>query len=102
MSASRPLLDFTVRQRAFSSGRIELVEGTDVVGLTGGADRVTGAAVRDRESRQTRELTADFVVDATGRSTATPGWLTDLGLPARARERFGVGVRRSAMWLTSL
>lgn len=92
VSASRPLLDFTVRQRAFSSGRIELIEGTDVVGLTGGADRVTGAVVRDRESRQTRELTADFVVDATGRSTATPGWLTDLGLPAVPEERFGVGV----------
>src|SRR4051812_43354487 len=87
VSASRPLLDFTVRQKALAAGRIEFVEGADVIGLTGGADKVTGAVVRDRDTRQTRELTADFVVDAMGRSSGTPGWLTDLGLPAVPEER---------------
>lgn len=90
VSASRPLLDFVVRQRI--PGHIEYVEGTDVIGLTGGADRVTGARVRDRETRRERELTADFVVDATGRSSGTPGWLSELGLPAVPEERVGAGV----------
>jgi 2-polyprenyl-6-methoxyphenol hydroxylase-like FAD-dependent oxidoreductase len=92
ISASRPLLDFTVRQKALAGGRVEFVEGTDVIGLTGGADKVTGAVVRDRETRRTRELAADFVVDAMGRSSGTPGWLTDLGLPAVPEERFGAGI----------
>lgn len=91
-SASRPLLDFVVRQRALAGGRLEFVEGTDVIGLTGGADKVTGALVRDRESRTERELTGDFVVDAMGRSSGTPGWLTELGLPAVPEERFGAGI----------
>ncbi|MFI9382294.1 FAD-dependent oxidoreductase [Kutzneria sp. NPDC052558] len=90
VSASRPLLDFTVRQRI--PANVEYIEGADVIGLTGGADRVTGALVRDRDSRGERELTADFVVDAMGRSSATPGWLTDLGLPAVPEERFGYGI----------
>ncbi|QUQ67737.1 FAD-dependent monooxygenase [Kutzneria sp. CA-103260] len=90
VSASRPLLDFVVRQRI--PGTIEYVEGTDVIGLTGGADKVTGALARDRETRSTRELAADFVVDATGRSSGTPGWLAELGLPAVPEERFGVGI----------
>ena len=92
VSASRPLLDFVVRQRALAAGRLEFVEGADVIGLTGGAGKVTGAVVRDRESRRSSELAADFVVDAMGRSSAVPGWLTDLGLPAVPEERFGVGI----------
>lgn len=92
VSASRPLLDFVVRQRALAGGRIEFVEGADVIGLTGGADKVTGAVVRDRETRRERELTGDFVVDAMGRSSGTPGWLTELGLPAVPEERFGAGI----------
>lgn len=92
VSASRPLLDHVLRERALAGGRIEFVEGTDVIGLTGGADRVTGAVVRDRVSRREYELAGDFVVDATGRSSGTPGWLTDLGLPAVPEERFGAGI----------
>lgn len=92
VSASRPLLDFVVRQRAMAGGRIEYVEATDVIGLTGGADKITGALVRDRDGRQERELSGDFVVDAMGRSSGTPGWLTELGLPAVPEERFGAGI----------
>lgn len=49
---------------------------------TGGGARVTGVAVRDRGDRQgstRRELAADLVVDASGRTSRCPDWLEALG-----------------------
>ncbi|MFF0015285.1 FAD-dependent oxidoreductase [Streptomyces sp. NPDC005374] len=79
--AGRDLLDATVRARVLADGRIELLGGTEVLGLTGGAQAVTGVRVRERDGSE-RTLEADLVVDATGRSSGAPRWLAELGLPA--------------------
>ncbi|MER7160140.1 hydroxylase, partial [Streptomyces lydicus] len=52
LSVTRPVLDAVVRERALqaaaaSSTRVEVLEATEVTGLTGDADRVTGVRVRN-------------------------------------------------------
>ena len=60
---------------------ITLLDEHDIVGLTTTADRrrVTGARVVNRRTRQDITLSADLVLDATGRGARTPAWLTALG-----------------------
>lgn len=78
--AGRDLLDATVRARVLADDRVEVLDGTEVLGLTGDARAVTGVRVRERDGRE-RSIDAGMVVDATGRASGTPRWLTELGLP---------------------
>jgi 2-polyprenyl-6-methoxyphenol hydroxylase-like FAD-dependent oxidoreductase len=104
---TRPLLEHGVRERVLAHPRITVVPGTDVVGLTGSAERVTGVLLRERggESGGERgehggertdaapvELAADLVVDASGRSSRTPEWLERLGAARPAEERVEAGL----------
>ncbi|MEV2216507.1 FAD-dependent monooxygenase [Streptomyces sp. NPDC050997] len=102
---SRDLLDSVIRDRVLGDARVTLSENRTVVGLEGGAGRVTGVRVRtgDRAARavgqdngvasgQESVLSADLVVDASGRGSQAPRWLTDLGLPAVAEREVDAGV----------
>jgi flavin-dependent dehydrogenase len=44
--------------------------------------RITGVQLLDRDDLQLGELTADLVVDASGRQSNMPKWLEELGYPA--------------------
>ncbi|MFF8610719.1 NAD(P)/FAD-dependent oxidoreductase [Streptomyces sp. NPDC015346] len=81
LSSSRDLLDYVVRTRVLSEPSITLRTGSHVEGLLGDRCRVTGAVLRDRRTGQTSTLHADLVIDATGRGSRAPHWLTALGLP---------------------
>ncbi|MEU2924813.1 FAD-dependent oxidoreductase [Streptomyces sp. NPDC007251] len=84
--AGRDLLDATVRARVLADRRIELLDGTEALGLTGTGAAVTGVRIRSRDGAE-RTLPAALVVDATGRGSRAPRWLADLGLPGpRIRE----------------
>ncbi|MFJ3229975.1 FAD-dependent oxidoreductase [Streptomyces sp. NPDC086787] len=84
--AGRDLLDATIRRQVLADERIELLTGTEAVGLTGTASAITGVRVRSVEDRtsqgQERILSAALVVDATGRGSGASRWLAALGLPA--------------------
>ncbi|BBZ43847.1 hydroxylase [Mycobacterium parmense] len=84
---SRPLLEWHVRRRLRAIGNVTFLENHDVVGLTATAHggRVTGASVVDRENDNPKTLGAELVVDATGRGSRTPTFLSGLGY-ARPRE----------------
>jgi 2-polyprenyl-6-methoxyphenol hydroxylase-like FAD-dependent oxidoreductase len=79
--ATRPFLEEHVRARLRRIANITLLDEHDIVGLTTTADRrrVTGARVVNRRTRQDITLSADLVLDATGRGARTPAWLTALG-----------------------
>ncbi|OBI86305.1 FAD-dependent oxidoreductase [Mycobacterium asiaticum] len=81
LSPSRPVLEYAVRQRVRSIPNISFCEGRDVVGLTATPDRcrITGVRVVDRADDSAEELTAELVVDATGRGSRTPVFLEELG-----------------------
>ena len=80
-SPSRPFLEFHVRQRLRATPNVTILAGHDVVAPTASADRsrITGVRVLDRDSAIERELTADLIVDATGRGSRTPAFLEGLG-----------------------
>ncbi|MCO1575176.1 FAD-dependent monooxygenase [Crossiella sp. SN42] len=81
IGSSRRLLEWTIRSRLPDGDQLRFVEATDVLGLTGSSAAVTGARCRDRATGEVIELSADFVVDTTGRSSQAVDWLTELGLP---------------------
>ncbi|MFF5427870.1 MULTISPECIES: FAD-dependent oxidoreductase [unclassified Streptomyces] len=94
-SGPRPQLEWLVRQRVLADPRVELLQGTETVGLTGDASRVRGVRLRERGAGPdagVRTLEADLVVDASGRSTKAPDWLADIGAEAPHEETLDTGL----------
>ncbi|NUS17945.1 MAG: FAD-dependent oxidoreductase [Streptomyces sp.] len=89
--AGRDLLDATLRTRVLASSPVELLDGTEALGLVGDAEAVTGVRVRERDGQE-RTIDAGLVVDASGRGSGTPGWLTGLGLPAPEQREVDSGL----------
>ncbi|MET8629592.1 FAD-dependent monooxygenase [Kitasatospora sp. NPDC004669] len=106
LSCTRPVLDKVVLDRVRTEPSIEFLEGTDVVGLLGSARAVTGVKVRERDSGrdsgrssargEVRDISAELVVDASGRSTSVPKWLAELGCRPVPEERVDAGVAYSS------
>ncbi|MGW4867063.1 FAD-dependent oxidoreductase [Streptomyces chartreusis] len=97
MLCSRDLLDASVRAAVLASGRVELLQETEVLGLIGTHEAVKGVRIAAHRSASPaapleRILTADLVVDATGRGSRAARWLTDLGLPEVQRREVDSGV----------
>jgi 2-polyprenyl-6-methoxyphenol hydroxylase-like FAD-dependent oxidoreductase len=95
VSASRPLIEATVRRRCLALPNVALRMACDVRALTTNDDGVvTGVRLLPRRAGSSEELvTADLVVDTTGRGSRMPQWLRELGYPAPRVERVDVGVR---------
>lgn len=81
---SRALLDWTIRQRLLQNPRITFLEERQVTGLTTTPDnsRVTGVRLKKRGTDEAETLTADLVVDCSGRESHAPEWLKSLGYDA--------------------
>ncbi|MGW9025740.1 FAD-dependent oxidoreductase [Streptomyces sp. NPDC055722] len=77
---SRDLLDAEIRRAVLRHPGIDVRHHTEVVGLEGSPDRVTG--VRIRSANRAASLSADLVIDASGRGSRAGIWLQALGLPA--------------------
>ena len=87
LSATRGLLDWTIRQRLMQRSNITFLEHAQVVGLVASPDRrgLAGVSVRQHNDGRSgvkisaRALLADLVVDASGKTSRTPQWLQQLG-----------------------
>ncbi|WP_333776350.1 NAD(P)/FAD-dependent oxidoreductase [Streptomyces sp. IBSBF 3136] len=93
---SRDLLDHVVRRQVLRDGRVTVREATKVLGLIGGASRVTGVHVETGDGQE--RLYADLVVDATGRGSSAPAWLTALGLPQVREDVVDAGITYVSRW----
>lgn len=80
---TRPLLEREVRRRVRALPNVQLLDGTDVIGLSATADRrtVQGVVHRRTGSSADETLVADLVIDAGGRGSRLPAWLESLGRP---------------------
>jgi 2-polyprenyl-6-methoxyphenol hydroxylase-like FAD-dependent oxidoreductase len=78
---TRPFLEAHVRGRVRNIANVTLLDEHDIVALTSTPDhrRITGARVVDRRTGEDAALSANLVVDATGRASRTPFWLDSLG-----------------------
>ena len=96
LQASRPMLEAGIRARVRALPSVDFMDQCDVAGLTttSDSDRVTGARlVRKLDGSAEQTLSADLIVDATGRGSRTPTWLEDLGYqrPPVEHVRIGIG-----------
>jgi 2-polyprenyl-6-methoxyphenol hydroxylase-like FAD-dependent oxidoreductase len=77
---SRPFLEQHVREQLTARENVCIVDACEVVQLCTRNNRVTGVALRYRSGEQREEaLSADLVVDASGRGSRAPQWLNSLG-----------------------
>jgi microsomal epoxide hydrolase len=90
VSLTRPRLESIVRARITALPNVSLVEEHDILDIVASPerDRVVGSRIQSRsQGSAPRELTADLVVDATGRGSRAPHWLAELGYGRPAEER---------------
>lgn len=85
--ATRPLLESVLRQRTLAAPGVRLCAGA-ARGLIGDADQVRAVSVSGAYG--TRAYAADLVVDATGRGSRAPLWLTALGAQAPGEDQLEV------------
>jgi 2-polyprenyl-6-methoxyphenol hydroxylase-like FAD-dependent oxidoreductase len=85
-ASSRSLLEWGVRQRLMQCPQVCFITKSEVTSLLANSDRsaITGVQVRlhnqlDPKSVSEQQIFADLVVDASGRTSKTPQWLTALG-----------------------
>jgi 2-polyprenyl-6-methoxyphenol hydroxylase-like FAD-dependent oxidoreductase len=91
--ASRPLLETHVRRRLGALPNVRLVGDCRVASLdvdSTGA-KVIGVNARIGNGSLTT-LNADLVVDASGRGSRSPAWLTSLGYRPPSEEKLDVGI----------
>ncbi|MGI8757824.1 MAG: FAD-dependent oxidoreductase [Acidimicrobiales bacterium] len=94
--ATRPLLEGVIRRRVAALENVTLADGevdglvTDPTGAT-----VNGVSVAGSASTGPETVSAELVVDASGRRSRTPAWLDTLGYPQPEQERMQVGVHYS-------
>ncbi|KYF99708.1 hypothetical protein BE20_58500 [Sorangium cellulosum] len=80
---TRPLIDWHIHRYLEESPGISFLEGVNVLGLAAGPDGRTVTGVRCSTSDGGEQvLTADLVVDASGRQSRAGSWLTALGFDA--------------------
>ncbi|MFJ7269616.1 NAD(P)/FAD-dependent oxidoreductase [Streptomyces sp. NPDC099050] len=79
ISCSRDLLDSVVRARVIALDGVTTLQRSRVRSLEGTAARITGVRV-DTPEEEGRLITADLVVDASGRGSRARAWLQALGV----------------------
>jgi 2-polyprenyl-6-methoxyphenol hydroxylase-like FAD-dependent oxidoreductase len=87
MTGRRPMVEAVIATQAAATRGVEVRRGTAVTGMVSGASappgvpHVTGVLTKDGES-----IPADLVVDMSGRRSALPDWLSEIGARDPAEE----------------
>jgi flavin-dependent dehydrogenase len=97
---SRALLEWTIRDYVKKLLNVRFLEKHDVLGLQANSEgtAITGVHVRDRDAKQNKSLSADMVLDISGRRSKLGSWLQQLGYevpePDRLKVSLGYSTRR--------
>ena len=99
--ATRPFLEDHVRARVRAIPNVTVLDEHDIVALTSTPDqhRVTGARLVNRHTGEGMTLSADLVMDATGRGARTPAWLESLGYDRPTEDHVVVRVTYASQML---
>lgn len=93
VQASRALMEGVVRRRVLQASQVTVLGRCDVTGLLVRDGSVQGVRLLRRADHSAEEeRSADVVVDATGRTCRSAGWLRGAGLEAPEVERVRVDV----------
>ena len=92
LTGRRVLVEAVLAAAAESTPGVEIRRGTAVAGLTTGAPALTGVPhVTGVRTKAGEAITADLVVDMSGRRSALPEWLQDIGARRPGEELEDVG-----------
>ncbi len=101
---TRPFFEQEVRRRVMSLPNVKVCDQRDVLGLLASPDgravvgvklRQRGVAAAPEASDASEEVRAELVIDACGRGSATPRWLSGLGLSNPPETKIRVDVAYS-------
>ncbi len=94
LGVTRPFLEWQVRRRLQAHANVRFMSPYTVTGLLASPDRrfITGVRVASDGSAETAVLPADVVVDASGRRSRTPDWLSALGYRPPYEERLKIDI----------
>jgi 2-polyprenyl-6-methoxyphenol hydroxylase-like FAD-dependent oxidoreductase len=95
VAGSRPLIEHGIRARVRALPNVTVLDCHDIVGLSSTADRarITGVRVSNVYGGESRTLPADLVVDATGRGSRMPRWLSGFGYQAPSSDEMPMDIR---------
>lgn len=106
LTGPREAVESVVRDRLHADPAVSFLPEHEAAGLRPGRDdTVTGVWVRGRDRKapggwgRRRLLPAEFVVDASGRDSRAPQWLTELGYGAPGESAIGA---RAAPYVTTV
>ena len=77
---TRPLLEQHIRRRVAKLPNVQQMLGCSVDGLEFDVHKSRVTGVRISEGGQQKILSADFVIDCSGRGSRTPAWLAEAGI----------------------
>jgi 2-polyprenyl-6-methoxyphenol hydroxylase-like FAD-dependent oxidoreductase len=91
--ASRPMLEGHVRRRLLALPNVRAIEGCSVQGpiAENNGAAIKGVRVRIGNGPE-QTVTADLVVDASGRGSNSPAWLESLGYARPEEEKIEIGI----------
>jgi 2-polyprenyl-6-methoxyphenol hydroxylase-like FAD-dependent oxidoreductase len=91
--AARPVLEGNVRRRLLALANVRAVERCAVQGLIADQSCTAIRGVRVKVDHGAEEtITADLVVDASGRGSLSPAWLESFGYPRPEEEKIEIGI----------
>jgi 2-polyprenyl-6-methoxyphenol hydroxylase-like FAD-dependent oxidoreductase len=92
VTARRPVAEAAIARVVATTDNLEVRRGVSVVGLlTGDATAAGVPHVVGVRTDAGEDLRADLVVDAAGRRSTLPTWLTDIGAPRPVEDRADCG-----------
>ncbi|MFC9255790.1 FAD-dependent oxidoreductase [Amycolatopsis thailandensis] len=99
VAANRPVIEHFLRSRTLVRPGVSLRESTDIVGLEASEDRsrIIGVRVQGRNGGAEEVITADLVIDATGRGSRSPRWLEELGYERAPEEKVQMDLTYTTM-----
>lgn len=95
---SRALLEWLIYQRLAQEANLTFLPSTRVTGLVANAQKTVITGVQIKTNQSTETLSADLVVDASGRNSALPKWLNQLGYGAPPQTEINSFLGYSSRW----
>jgi flavin-dependent dehydrogenase len=93
LGISRPMLENNVRRRLLQHSNVRLEERCEALEPISARQRVTGVRARSRVGEKgTHTFDADLVIDASGRGSPSPAWLSALGYQAPREQQIKINV----------
>ncbi|MGY4650110.1 FAD-dependent oxidoreductase [Mycobacterium sp. URHB0021] len=95
-SATRPFVEFHLRRHVLRLSNVQPYQGYDFIDVLVEDDRICGIRAHDQDNGEEALLSADLVVDASGRGSRMPVLLESRGYPRPIEDKLVVRINYSS------